>query len=139
MAPRPMNTCMPPVKWPILPSGALAAVMAMKVPFQANDSAPSTTHSTVMAAAGGVLEWFEHENLARAGFATIFAVGGLGRLYSLWQLAGITDPGLATDAEGLTSEPGGLRRLWQSNFLRYSLSIGLMLDRKSTRLNSSHT
>ena len=38
---------------------------------------------TVMAMAGGVLHWFEHQDLARAGFATIFAVGGLGRLYSL--------------------------------------------------------
>ncbi len=81
---------------------------------------------TVMAAAGGVLHWFEHQDLARAGFATIFAVGGLGRLYSLWQLAGINDPGITPDVESLTSDGGGLRRLWQSNFFRYSLSIGLM-------------
>jgi MFS family permease len=79
-----------------------------------------------MAAAGGVLHWFEAQDMARIGFAVIFAVGGLGRLYSLWQLSGVGDPGLPADAERLTPDTGGLRRLWQSNFFRYSMSIGLM-------------
>jgi MFS family permease len=79
-----------------------------------------------MAAAGGVLHWFEAREMARLGFAVIFAVGGLGRLYSLWQLARVADPGLAADAERMTPDAGGLRRLWQSSFFRYSLSIGLM-------------
>ncbi|MBM3535285.1 MAG: MFS transporter [Alphaproteobacteria bacterium] len=79
-----------------------------------------------MALAGGVLHWFEAQDMARIGFAVIFAIGGLGRLYSLWQLSGVADPGLAADAEQLRPDSGGLRRLWQSNFFRYSLSIGLM-------------
>jgi MFS family permease len=79
-----------------------------------------------MAAAGGVLHWFEAQDMARLGFAVVFGLGGLGRLYSLWQLSGVTDAGLAVDAERLTPDSGGLRRLWQSSFFRYSLSIGLM-------------
>ena len=81
---------------------------------------------TAMAAAGAVLHWFEAQGMARLGFAAVFAVGGLGRLYSLWQLSGVADPGLATDVERMTPDAGGLRRLSQSNFFRYSLSIGLM-------------
>lgn len=80
-----------------------------------------------MTVAGGILHWFEEQDLARLGFAVIFAVGGLGRLYSLWQLSRVVDPGHAFDGEGLEAKAGGLRRLWESNFFRYSLSIGLML------------
>jgi MFS family permease len=79
-----------------------------------------------MAGAGGVLHWFEVQDMAQIGFAVIFTIGGLGRLYSLWQLSGISDPGLVADAERLLPDSGGIRRLWQSSFFRYSLSIGLM-------------
>jgi len=82
---------------------------------------------TTMLAGGGVLHWFGEQDLARLGFATIFAAGGLGRLYSLWQLSGVSDPGLTFDGERLAPDAGGLRRLWQSSFFRYSLSIALML------------
>ncbi len=80
-----------------------------------------------MTVAGGILHWFEAQDLARAGFATIFALGGFGRLYSLWQLSRVNDPGDTSDGERLSADAGGFRRLWQSNFFRYSLSIGLML------------
>ena len=43
-----------------------------------------------MALAGGVLHWFEAQEMARLGFAVVFGIGALGRLYSLWQLSGIT-------------------------------------------------
>ncbi len=80
-----------------------------------------------MTVAGGILHWFEAHDVARLGFATIFAIGAVGRLYSLWQLSLVTDPGHTFDGERLGADSGGIRRLWQSNFFRYSLSIGLML------------
>jgi MFS family permease len=80
-----------------------------------------------MAGAGVVLHRFQLADMAYVGFAVLFAVGALGRLYSLYHLSRMTDPGPPAEASPSAAEPLSLLlRLRQSDFMRYSLSIGLM-------------
>jgi MFS family permease len=79
-----------------------------------------------IAAAGFILEAYQAADLAYWGFATIFALGGLARMYSFSQLARMEDPGPPREST-ITQPVSSLwHRLTGSHFVRYSLSIGLM-------------
>ena len=79
-----------------------------------------------LSAAGLALEFFEQRALAHWGFAAIFAVALVARLYSLAQLMGMHEP-LARLAP-LTLPPlaGLLERMRGSNFARFALFVAFM-------------
>src|SRR5512134_3015153 len=79
-----------------------------------------------LTAAGLALEFFEQRALAHWGFAAIFAVALVARLYSLAQLMGMHEP-LARLAP-LTLPPlaGLLERMRGSNFARFALFVAFM-------------
>ncbi|MBI1777325.1 MAG: MFS transporter [Proteobacteria bacterium] len=79
-----------------------------------------------IAGAGFILEAFQAVELAYWGFATVFFLGGLGRLYSFWQLMQVADPGPPRESQATTPAQSIWHRITSSNFVRYSLSIGLM-------------
>jgi MFS family permease len=79
-----------------------------------------------LTAAGLALEYFEQRALAHWGFAAIFAVALVARLYSLAQLMRMHEP-LANLAPFTLPPLGGLlERMRGSDFIRFALFIGLM-------------
>jgi MFS family permease len=77
--------------------------------------------------AGLVLQAYQARGLAYWGFATVFVIGGAGRLYSFWQLCQMRDPGPPTEAAAPRPPASSIwHRITSSSFVRYSMSIGLM-------------
>src|SRR5258708_417767 len=79
-----------------------------------------------IAAAGFILQAFQRVDLAYWGFAAVFALGGLGRLYSFWHLWQMVDPGPPSEETIQQPVSSIWHRVTGSHFVRYSLSIGLM-------------
>jgi len=79
-----------------------------------------------LTAAGLALEFFEQRALAHWGFAGIFTVALVARLYSLAQLMGMHEPLARLAPFTLPPLAGLLERLRGSDFTRFALFIGFM-------------